>query len=230
MWFVPRKPNTGVRVAVSVTSQRHHDVRAMALSGPIDPGPVTERTGPLGFVWTWTVVSTVQDFHQWTFFADGLRPCITSGYNAYAPLGATSTPTPTTPPTNTPIATTTPGATSTPTPPPRPAVSGISPNAGGCNQLARLFGSGFGANQSQFGGILSFAGPGGTRNPTILSWTDKEIDFTVPTSLQVGGNYQVFVSLATAGTSDSLTYTVTGPATPTPPPAGTATPVPPTCT
>jgi hypothetical protein len=229
MWFVPRKPNIGVHVAISVTSQRHHDVRAMALSGPLDPGPVVERTGPLGFVWTWTVVPNVQDFHNWTFYADGLRPCITSGFNAFAPLGATATPTATPNPTNTAVPTNTPGATATATPPPRPAVSGLSPNAGGCNQLVRLLGSGFGASQSQFGGILSFAGPGGTRSPTILAWTDREVDFTVPTGLQVGSSYQVFVSLSTAGTSDSLTYTISGPPTPTPAPAGTPTPSPLLC-
>ena len=30
------------------------------------------RVGPLGFVWTWTVVPVTQDFHVWTFYADGL--------------------------------------------------------------------------------------------------------------------------------------------------------------
>ena len=89
MWFIPRKPNIGVHVQISVTSQRHHDVRSMLLGGPVDPGPVVEHIGPLGFVWTWTVIPTVEAFYQWTFFADGLRPCITSGFNAFAPLGAT---------------------------------------------------------------------------------------------------------------------------------------------
>src|ERR1700716_4225041 len=119
MWFVPRKPNTGVDVNISVTSQRHHDVRAMILSGPVDPGPVTERTGPLGFVWTWTIVPTVEGFYDWTFYADGLRPCNTSGFNAFAPLGATATPT------LTPVATNTSGPTSTPTatPVPLPSIS-----------------------------------------------------------------------------------------------------------
>ena len=92
MWFVPHKPNIGVHVQISVTSQRHHDLRSLLLGGPIDPGVPIERVGPLGFVWTWTIVATVEDFHQWTFYADGLRPCITSGFNAYVPLGATATP------------------------------------------------------------------------------------------------------------------------------------------
>ena len=73
-----------------------------APDGPLDPGPVTERVGPLGFVWTWTVVPAIEDFHVWTFYADGLRPCITSGFNAYQPLGSTATPTVTPIPTNTP--------------------------------------------------------------------------------------------------------------------------------
>src|SRR5205807_3264966 len=72
MWFVPRRPNVGVHVQVSVTSQRHHDARSMALGGPLDPGPVTEHVGPLGFIWTWTVVPPAEGFYQWTFFADGL--------------------------------------------------------------------------------------------------------------------------------------------------------------
>src|SRR5204863_5824141 len=98
-------------------SQRHHDVRFVRLVGPIDAGVATERIGPLGFVWTWTVVPAVEAFHQWTFYADGLRPCITSGFNAFAPLGATATPTETPIPTNTP-GTATATATSTPVPAP----------------------------------------------------------------------------------------------------------------
>src|SRR5206468_3063861 len=43
MWFVPRKPNVGVHVSISVTSQRHHDARSMALGGPLDSGPVIEH-------------------------------------------------------------------------------------------------------------------------------------------------------------------------------------------
>src|SRR5207248_3704870 len=102
MWFLPRKPNIGVHVEISVTSRRHHDARSIRLTGPLDPGPVTERVGPLGFIWSWTVVPAVEAFHEWTFYADGLRPCITSGFNSYAPLGATPTPTNTPRPTDTP--------------------------------------------------------------------------------------------------------------------------------
>src|SRR5207237_4454173 len=53
MWFVPHKPNIGVHVQISVTSQRHHDAHSMALAGPVDAGPVVEHEGPLGFIQTW---------------------------------------------------------------------------------------------------------------------------------------------------------------------------------
>jgi hypothetical protein len=149
LWFVPRKPNIGIHVDISVTSQRHHDARFMKLTGPLDPGPVVERVGPLGFVWTWTVVPVVEDFHQWTFYADGLRPCITSGFNAYAPLGATLTPTPT------PIPTSTPGtATATPTPTsvPLPVISNVVPATGlSCNALVTIQGNNFGSPPSSVG-------------------------------------------------------------------------------
>ncbi|MBV9543821.1 MAG: hypothetical protein JOY61_05545, partial [Chloroflexi bacterium] len=149
MWFVPRKPFVGVHVEISVTSQRHHDARFVRLTGAEDAGPVTERQGPLGFVWTWTVVPTVEDFYQWTFYADGLRPCITSGFNAFAPLGATSTPT------QTPLATNTPG-TSTPTPTqtpvPLPSINRIDPSNGlACGTLLNIIGNNFGSPPSSFG-------------------------------------------------------------------------------
>jgi hypothetical protein len=148
MWFVPRKPNVGVHVNISVTSQRHHDVHAMILGGPIDPGPVTERVGPLGFVWTWTVVPSVEAFHDWTFYADGLRPCITSGFNSYVPLGATATPTATPQPTNTPG----PTATPTPTVVAAPTISDVTPSTGlGCNSIVTIRGTNFGSPPSTFG-------------------------------------------------------------------------------
>src|SRR6187549_1866293 len=102
MWFIPRRPNIGTHVEIAVTSRRRHDVRFVRLAGPIDPGIPQERLSALGFVWTWTVVPNVEAFHQWTFYADGLRPCIVSGFNAFASLGATATPTETPVPTETP--------------------------------------------------------------------------------------------------------------------------------
>src|SRR6059058_3272788 len=115
-----------MHVSISVTSQRHHDAHSMALAGPVDAGPVVEHEGPLGFIWTWTVIPAVEAFHQWTFYADGLRPCITSGFNTFAPLGATPTPT------ETPIATNTPLGTGTPTntPEPNPAITSFDPPSG----------------------------------------------------------------------------------------------------
>src|SRR5206468_11794876 len=137
MWFVPRRPFVGTHVEIAVTSQRHHDVRFVRLAGAGDAGVPTERIGPLGFVWTWTVIPAVEAFHQWTFYADGLRPCITSGFNAYAPLGATPTPTVTRAPTDTP------GATATPTVQGAPNATAIDPATGTCDTAIRISGANF---------------------------------------------------------------------------------------
>jgi IPT/TIG domain-containing protein len=163
MWFVPRRPNVGVHVSISVTSQRHHDAHSMALGGPLDAGPVVEHQGPLGFIWTWTVVPPVEAFYQWTFFADGLRPCITSGFNAFAPLGATPTPTITPEPTNTPgTATPTPTATSIPV----PQINSVVPNQGlTCNEILTITGNNFGSPPSNFGTTVFMLQ--GTRSTTL---------------------------------------------------------------
>jgi hypothetical protein len=178
LWFVPRKPNIGVHVDVSVTSQRHHDARFMKLTGPLDPGPVTERVGPLGFVWTWTIVPAVEAFHQWTFYADGLRPCITSGFNAYAPLGATATPT------ATPIPTNTPGATATATAQPAPNATGFTPASGTCGDPITVFGNNFGTpqngSQTPSGGRLLFGSRDATTTGALVSWTNSSITFFPP--------------------------------------------------
>ena len=174
MWFIPRKPNIGVHVQISVTSQRHHDVRSMLLGGPVDPGPVVEHIGPLGFVWTWTVIPTVEAFYQWTFFADGLRPCITSGFNAFAPLGATPTATVTSQPTNTP------GPTATPTLQTAPNVQNFTPTSGSCGDSITVFGSNFGTPatgaQTPPGGRVLF----GSRDATLVSWANGSITFFPP--------------------------------------------------
>ncbi len=149
MWFIPRRPNIGVHVEIAVTSRRHHDVRFVRLVGPLDAGVPTERIGPLGFVWTWTVIPAVEAFHQWTFYADGLRPCITSGFNTFAPLGATPTPTETGVPTNTPGTAT---ATPSSTPVPVPQISAVTPNTNlACNTLVTISGNNFGSPPSSFG-------------------------------------------------------------------------------
>ncbi|GAC1320691.1 MAG: hypothetical protein NVSMB2_16800 [Chloroflexota bacterium] len=187
MWFIPPRPRSGVHVQITVTSQRHHDARALTLAGPIDPGPVTERVGPLGFMWTWTVQPTVQDFYEWTFYADGLRPCITSGFNSYTPLGSTPTPT------NTPQATNTPGPTATATPQPAPQAQGFTPPTGGCGDPITIFGSRFGAPQTgqqvPNGGRVLF----GSRDATIVSWTDGGITIFPPAGTSTGTSYTIIV-------------------------------------
>jgi hypothetical protein len=234
MWFVPRKPNIGVHVQISVTSQRHHDARSMALGGPLDPGPVVEHVGPLGFIWTWTVIPTVEDFYQWTFYADGLRPCITSGFNAAAPLGATPTPTITPQPTNTPgTATPTPTQTSVPA----PTVSGVSnAHALTCGQVVTITGSNFGTPPSSFGTTVTLANGGNTfllslvgtgSNTSLLvnmPPAGSSINANLSTSIVVsnsGGNSNQFPVQFAPG---NATATPTPSVTPTP--GATPTPVP----
>jgi hypothetical protein len=208
MWFVPRKPHVGVHVNISVTSQRHHDVRAMVLSGPLDPGPVTERTSPLGFVWTWTIVPSVEGFYDWSFYADGLRPCINSGFNAFASFGATATPT------LTPIATNTPGPTATPTPQAAPNTTGFTPTSGGCGDPITVFGTNFGTPQNgqqvPTSGRVLF----GSRDATIVSWTNGSITI-FPAAGSNSSTYTIIV-INSGGSSrgpGQFTLTVTGTAT-----------------
>jgi hypothetical protein len=197
MWFTPRKPNIGVHVTISVTSQRHHDARAVVLTGPLDPGPVTEKIGPLGFIWSWTVAPTVEAFHDWTFFADGLRPCITSGFNAFAPLGATATPTATGLPTNTPG----PTATATATVVPLPNVTSVSPNSGlSCGQVITINGTNFGSPPSVLGTqawllngsrVTAISGIGTGSNTQLrgtLPTTAGTVDITRASSVFVSNN------------------------------------------
>jgi hypothetical protein len=206
MWFIPRKPNVGTHVEIAVTSQRHHDVRNIRLVGPLDSGVPTERLGPLGFTWTWTVVPVVEDFHNWTFYADGLRPCITSGFNTTAPLGATASPTATRQATDTPAPTT---PTATPLPP-RPIMSQVNPSSGNCNQLVQVIGRNFGANQAEFGGAIFFNGANGTRAPTqIFSWTTNEIDLSTPGDLVPAKTYQIIVSTAGGSSQENITFNAT---------------------
>jgi hypothetical protein len=208
MWFVPRKPNIGVHVQISVTSQRHHDVNAMALTGPLDSGPVTERVGPLGFIWTWTVSPANEAFYDWTFYADGLRPCITSGFNSRAPLGASPTPT------NTPRPTDTPGptATATATVVPVPAISRIVPETGPCGSLVTIFGRGFGAPPSSFGTQALIASPiDGTHGMLINGGSDTSLSAQVPSTGLTGNSTVHTVQIVSnGGVSNTVTFTVTG--------------------
>jgi hypothetical protein len=209
MWFVPRKPNIGVHVQVSITSQRHHDARSMALGGPVDPGPVTEHEGPLGFVWTWTVVPSVEAFYQWTFYADGLRPCITSGFNTYAPLGATPTPT------NTAAPTSTAGPTNTPTPTvvPVPTIT-TATSSGTCSSVITVVGSNFGTPPSSVStNVQLLGGPPNAGTPkllTIIGGSNTQIIATLPSNgLVAGGGYQLIVA-NNGGASNTAPFTVTG--------------------
>jgi hypothetical protein len=187
MWFIPRRPNIGTHVEIAITSRRHHDLRFVRLVGPVDAGVPTERLGPLGFVWTWTVVPAVEAFHQWTFYADGLRPCITSGFNAFAPLGATPTPT------NTPEPTATPGTpTSTPLPQ-QPHVTLVDPASGECGSILRIQGSNFGASQAEVNGSVRFSGAAGVTAQEYLSWNDREVNVAVPSALRPSTAYQMIV-------------------------------------
>jgi hypothetical protein len=205
MWFVPRKPNVGLRTSIIVTSQRHHDVRALTLSGPLEPGPVTERVGPLGFIWTWVVVPTVLDFHQWTFYADGFRSCITSGFNAYAPLGATPTPT------ITPVASNTPGATATATPTviAAPTITDVTPSTGlGCSSIVSVRGSNFGSPPSTFGTTVYLIN--GSRNTTLQQFgtgSSTQIRVQMPSSSVTAG-VASFVQVSNSG-GDSALFPVT---------------------
>jgi len=212
MWFVPRKPNVGVHVQISVTSQRHHDARAMALGGPVDPGPVVEHQGPLGFIWTWTVIPPVEEFYQWTFYADGLRPCITSGFNAFAPLGATPTPTITPVPTNTP-GTATPTPTQTPVP--APAIS-TATQSGTCGSVITVVGANFGTPPSSFGtSVQLLGGPANAGTPKLLNLvggSNTQLTATLPSNGLVAGSGYFLVVTNNGGTSNTASFTVTVPA------------------
>ncbi len=170
MFFVPRRPLVGTDVVVAVTSARRHDVRWVRLTGPVKTGTPTERPIPGGWAWEWTLAPAAEGWYELTFYADGLTPCIVSGFNAQPPLGATPTPT------------ATPELTETPTPTstafPRPAISGIAPTSGACGQFARVTGSNFGTT-----GQVYFIGGGATWLATVVSWTDTEVTITTPNTL-----------------------------------------------
>jgi hypothetical protein len=179
----------------------------MALAGPLDPGPVTEHEGPLGFIWTWTVQPQVEGFYQWTFFADGLRPCITSGFNAYAPVGATATPT------NTAVPTNTPGPTSTPTPTvvAAPTISSVAPTSVACGaSVITIIGSNFGTPPSSFGTAAFLLTSGVSFQLTqIGTGSNTQLRVTMPTSGPKNGPGQIQVSNA-GGDSGLIPVTVSG--------------------
>ena len=210
MWFTPRKPFIGTHVDISVTSQRRHDTHVMRLTGPVDPGQVTERSSVFGWTWTWTIVPTVEGFYNWTFYADGLRPCITSGFPSLIQIGSTPTAT------LTPVATASPTATGTPTNTPTPGppnIVNLNPTSGGCGTLIQITGNNFGtppagsitpANSSVF-----FGG----RSATVTSWTNGLITLFPPGG-SPSGAFQIVVSTP-SGSVPGPTFTLTVSSTPT---------------
>ncbi len=218
MYFVPRKPYVATRVQVSVTSQRHHNVQYMALAGALDTGTASERPGYIGWVWTWTVTPPAEGWYQFTFYADGLHPCITSGFNVYTAVGATATPTPTNLPAGNPE------PTNTPTPG-APSLSNIQPTNGGCSQTITILGQNFGTPSNGAitpnGGQVFFGG----RSATVINWTNTAILIGIPSGAQAGSN-QVTVSVPGGGFSLGPNFNLvisgsggsTGPGTPTPTP------------
>jgi len=179
----------------------------MALGGPLDPGPVTEHVGPLGFIWTWTVLPNVEGFYQWTFYADGLRPCITSCFNAFAPVGATSTPT------NTPLPTSTTGPTATPTNTvvPVPSLTTAS-SSGTCGSVVTVVGSNFGSPPSAVGtNVQLLGGPANAGTPKLLNLiggSNTQVTATLPSSGLVAGSYSLIIS-NNGGASNTAPFTVT---------------------
>jgi hypothetical protein len=209
MFFVPRRPFIGVKVVIAVTSARRHDARFMRLTGALDTGVVTERQGVSGWIWEWTVIPAVEAFYQFTFHADGLRPCIVSGFNAYVPLGSTPTPT------ITPSATDTPGPTQTPTntPTPQPVISSFDPPSGArprpdgvnvtCNaDEVTISGRDFGTAQGTGTVII-----GGRRATSVPVWTNSTVVFQLPTGLPPNQTHTIRI-ITNAGTEARGQYTV----------------------
>ena len=209
MWFTPRKPYVGTHVDIAVTSQRHHDVRVMRLTGPLDAGLASERSSTFGWTFTWTVAPTVEGFHNWTFYADGLRPCITSGFPALPALGATATPT------ITPQATATPNPTGTVTPTPTPGVPSITgaTSSGSCGDLVTINGTNFGSPPSQTGTQVFITGQGDNKTLTLLGGSNTTLSATLPTVGVHAGAHNLLVS-SNSGVSNSFSFTVTAPGCP----------------
>jgi hypothetical protein len=212
MWFTPRKPFIGTHVDISVTSQRRHDTHVMRLTGPVDPGTVAERSSIFGWTWTWTIVPTVEGFYNWTFYADGLRPCITSGFPSLVQVGSTATST------ASPIASPTQTATNTTTPTPTPGVpsiTSVAPNAGTCGDLISINGTNFGTPPSSAGTQVQLQGPEGTKSLAVLGGSNTTIAATLPNApagLQAdpGGTprHRILV-ISNQGVSNAFPFTIT---------------------
>jgi hypothetical protein len=183
----------------------------MRLTGPIDPGQVTERSSIFGWTWTWTVVPTVDGFYNWTFYADGLRPCITSGFPSLVQVG--STPTATASPV--PTASQTPTNTTTPTPTPGvPSNLSLSAQTIACGALLTINGNNFGSPPSSAGTQVNLIGPGteGTHALTITAGSNTSLLVQVPTTgLQPGAHT---VTVANNQGFASATITIAPPGCP----------------
>jgi hypothetical protein len=212
MWFTPRKPYIGTHVDISVTSQRHHDTHIMRLTGPIDSGAVVERSSIFGWTWTWTVVPTAEGFYNWTFYSDGLRPCITSGFPTLPQIGATATATVT--PVASATATSTGTATSTPTPG-VPSITSVAPASGTCGDLVSINGTNFGSPPSSAGTQIQLQGPEGTKALAVLGGSNTTLAATLPNApagLQpdpAGTPRHRILVISNSGVSNAFPFTVT---------------------
>lgn len=208
MWFTPRKPYVGTHVDISVTSQRHHDLRIMRLTGPLDTGSPQERSSIFGWTWTWTVSPTIEGFFNWTFYSDGLRPCITSGFSALVQVGSTLTPT------VTPVASATSNPTSTITATPTPGVPTISgsPGAAQCGGLVTINGSNFGTPPASAGTQVNLIGPGteGTHALTIVAGSNTSLLVQLPSTGLQPGAHTLTVTNQSGFVTTSLTISPPG--------------------
>ncbi len=201
MFFVPRKPYSGTNVDIVVTSSRHHDDRYVRLTGPVNSGQPTERQTPTGWAWAWTVSPTIEGWYEWAFYANGMIPCIVSGFTVQPIFGATATPTKTPELTATPTPET---PTATPTPGTPGSVTVVSPApAKNCGTQLSITGTNFGTTQSQYNGQVLFAGV----PASITTWNNSAISFFIPTGLTTGQTYQIIVT-TNGGASNPVSYTI----------------------
>ena len=226
MFFVPDRPYVGTDAVIVVTSSRRHDPQYLRLTGPLRSGTTTERAVPGGWAWEWTVSPTIEGWYPFTFYADGIHPCITSGFNVQSAVGATATPTPVGSIAPTPGITDTP----TPTPAPRPQIASVMPTTQCNGRVVTVFGSGFGTGS----GNVFVGGEVGN----VLSWSETSVSVTVPSELGAGPQtialtnsagfaaFDGFVARGACGTATPLTASTATP-TPTPiTPTSTPTPTP----
>lgn len=213
MVFVPPRPYAGTDLTITITTRQRHNKDLVRLTGPIKTSAQLERPVSDGWQYEWTVSPAVEGWYEFSFWVEGVRKCITSGFNALPAFGATAVPTATREPTLTATPTSTPEPTSTATPTATPTappvtVASFSPSTGtavdptagaGCGELLTISGTNFGSSQSQYDGTIYFA----TRPVTIVSWRDTSVSFFVPSGLAAGTSYPV--TMATSGGAPVIT-------------------------